>query len=136
MLSFVFWVDSKLFSKVTVLTSTQYTTTTTTLSGFTHTSANCNRLYSFTHCLHYYYSTCILNINKSFAEMYVSGIRKTFEEENLLHILQRVNLRNIPRFDATPCLLGKHLPANLQHCEAVAAPSRKKKRRHPHKSNV
>ena len=54
------------------------------------------------------YSTCIRNIKKSFAKEYSSGIKKEYEEHDLLGVLKKMKQRDIPKFDSIPSLLGKY----------------------------
>ena len=59
------------------------------------------------------YSTCIRNIKKSFAKEYSSGIKKEYEEHDLLGVLKKMKQRDIPKFDSIPSLLGKQMPTDL-----------------------
>ena len=68
------------------------------------------------------YSTCIRNIKKSFAKEYSSGIKKEYEEHDLLGVLKKMKQRDIPKFDSIPSLLGKQMPTDLiMNMDIVAA---------------
>ena len=68
-------------------------------------------------------------MKESYAKEYKSGIKDTYEKNNLLHILQEIKFRNQARFDAIPCLVGSDLATKIRRCEDVAISPRKKIRK-------
>ena len=58
------------------------------------------------------YSTCIRNIKKSFAKEYSSGIKKEYEEHDLLGVLKKMKQKTYRNF-SIPSLLGKQMPTDL-----------------------